>query len=117
MPEGWAWCRLNAVGTWGAGATPARNNKAYYDGGTIPWLKTGDLNDGFIFDTPEKITGKALRETSVQLNKIGSVLIAMYGATIGKVGILQIEATTNQACCACQPFNGLSNRFLFFFLT
>ena len=116
LPEGWAWCRLNAVGTWGAGATPARNNKAYYDGGTIPWLKTGDLNDGFIFDTPEKITGKALRETSVQLNKIGSVLIAMYGATIGKVGILQIEATTNQACCACQPFNGLSNRFLFFFL-
>ena len=66
----------------------------------MPWLKTGDLNDGFIKVIPEHITEKALTETSVKLNPAGSVLIAMYGATIGKVGILTFPATTNQACCA-----------------
>ena len=57
-----------------------------------------------------------MQETSVRLNPIGSVLIAMYGATIGKVGILNIEATTNQACCACLPFNGIYNKYLFYYL-
>ena len=116
LPESWVWCRLNNVGAWGAGATPSRNNNEYYQNGTIPWLKTGDLNDGDIYSVPEYITEKALLETSVQLNPIGSVLIAMYGATIGKVGILQIPATTNQACCACSVYKGINNRYLFFFL-
>lgn len=72
-----------------------------YYGGNIPWLKTGDLNDKYVTYIPEYITEKALDETSVKLNPKGSVLIAMYGATIGKVGILTFPATTNQACCAC----------------
>jgi type I restriction enzyme S subunit len=116
LPSKWCWCRLGNIGSWGAGATPSRNNKEYYQNGTIPWLKTGDLNDGDIYSVPEYITEKALRETSVQLNPVGSILIAMYGATIGKVGVLQIPATTNQACCACSVFNGIDNRYLFFFL-
>ena len=116
LPDGWAWCSLGNIGSWGAGATPSRNNKEYYQNGTIPWLKTGDLSDGDIYSIPEHITEKALRETSVQLNPVGSILIAMYGATIGKVGVLQIPATTNQACCACSVFNGINNRYLFFFL-
>ena len=58
----------------------------------------------------------ALEKTSVRLNPIGSVLMAMYGATIGKLGILDIEATTNQACCACIPYEGVYNKFLFYFL-
>ena len=82
----------------------------------MPWLKTGDLNDGFIKVIPEHITEKALTETSVKLNPAGSVLIAMYGATIGKVGILTFPATTNQACCACSEFNGVTNKYLFYFL-
>ena len=90
-------------------------NKAYY-GGNIPWLKTGDLNDGYITHIPEYITEKALNETSVKLNPIGSVLIAMYGATIGKIGILTFAATTNQACCACDVFEGIEKEYLFYFL-
>ena len=116
IPESWEWMRLGSIGTWKAGATPSRNDDTYYKGGTIPWLKTGDLNDGYITSIPEFITEKALAETSVHLNPVGSVLIAMYGATIGKLGILQIEATTNQACCACQTFSLVKNTYLFLFL-
>ena len=115
LPNGWAWCRLGTIGEWGAGATPSRSNAEYYNG-DIPWLKTGDLNDGYITYIPEKITDKALKETSVRLNPTGSVLIAMYGATIGKLGILTFPATTNQACCACFPHNGIEKEYLFYFL-
>mgnify|MGYP000223854539 FL=1 len=115
IPESWMWVRVGSCGSWGSGATPSRTNSEYY-GGTIPWLKTGDLNDGIITEIPEYITELALEKTSVRLNPIGSVLMAMYGATIGKLGILGIEATTNQACCACIPYEGIYNKFLFYFL-
>ncbi len=115
IPESWEWVRLGSIGDWGSGATPSRTTPEYYNG-NIPWLKTGDLNDGYITHIPETITERALLETSVRLNPIGSVLIAMYGATIGKLGILQTPATTNQACCACIPFTGIYNEFLFYFL-
>ena len=88
----------------------------YYKNGSIPWLLTGDLNDGIIQEIPNKITQKALNETSVKLNPSGSVLIAMYGATIGKLGILSFPATTNQACCACNVFQPFYNLYLFYFL-
>ena len=115
VPEGWCWYHLNDIGKWQSGATPSRGVKAFF-GGSIPWLKTGDLNDDYVNDIPERITDKALKETSVKLNPEGSVLIAMYGATIGKVGILTFPATTNQACCACSELCGVDNRFLFYFL-
>jgi len=115
IPSSWKWCRLGGIGDWGAGATPSRTNPEYY-GGEIPWLKTGELNDGYINSAKEHITQIAVNETSVRLNKPNDILIAMYGATIGKLGILQIEATTNQACCACTPHSGVYNRYLFMFL-
>lgn len=115
VPESWKWQKLGDIGVWQSGATPSRLNKEYY-GGNIPWLKTGDLNDGYIQEIPETITQKALEETSVKLNPAGSVLIAMYGATIGKVGILTFPATTNQACCACVEYNGIEQMYLFYFL-
>ena len=115
IPETWIWIRVGDVGSWGSGATPPRTNPAYY-GGSIPWLKTGDLNDGFIKEVPEYITELALEKTSVRLNPVGSVLMAMYGATIGKLGILEISATTNQACCACIPYAGMYNKYLFYYL-
>ena len=115
IPESWKWVKVGEIGSWGAGATPPRTNPVYY-GGTIPWLKTGDLNDGFINKIPEFITDLALEKTSVRLNPVGSVLMAMYGATIGKLGILEIPATTNQACCACITYNGIHNRYLFYYL-
>ena len=114
VPQGWVWTTLGEIGNWQSGATPSRMQKEYYEG-TIPWLKTGDLNDGLITEIPEKITEKALEETSVRLNPSGSVLIAMYGATIGKVGILTYPATTNQACCACIDYK-INQMFLFYYL-
>ena len=115
IPESWEWVRVGDVGSWGAGATPSRSNPKFY-GGDIPWLKTGDLNDGYITEVPEFISEEALKKTSVRLNPTGSVLMAMYGATIGKLGILDIEATTNQACCACIPYSIIYNKYLFNFL-
>lgn len=115
VPESWGWTRVGNVGSWSAGATPSRTNSEYY-GGNIPWLKTGDLNDDFISEVPEYISEIALHKTSVRLNPAGSVLMAMYGATIGKLGILDIPMTTNQACCACIPYDGLYNKYLFYFL-
>ena len=115
IPENWCWCRLGEIGDWKAGSTPSRSNPELYNG-NIPWLKTGDLTDGDINEIPECISEKALESCSMRLNPIGSVLIAMYGATIGKLGILKIEATTNQACCACVPYNGIYNKYLFYYL-
>ena len=115
IPSTWTWVRLGFIGNWGAGATPNRAHSEYY-GGDIPWLKTGDLNDDYITEIPETITELALKETSVKLNPVGSILIAMYGATIGKLGILTKQATTNQACCACCPVEGVYNKYLFYFL-
>ena len=115
IPESWAWARLGNIGDWGSGATPSRTHPEYYDG-SIPWLKTGDLTDSYITDIPEGISQLALEKTSVRLNESGSVLMAMYGATIGKLGILTYSATTNQACCACKPVYGVETLFLFYFL-
>ena len=114
IPKGWEWCRMGSIGEWGAGATPAKGNLDYYNG-NILWLRTGELNNDVVYDTEIKITEKALRECSLRLNKIGDVMIAMYGATIGKVAIAGKEMTTNQACCACTPI-GVFNWFLFYFL-
>ena len=115
VPDNWAWTTLGNIGTWQAGGTPSRSNKSYY-GGNIPWLKTGDLNDGLITNIPEKITEDAVANSSAKINPTGSVLIAMYGATIGKLGILTFPATTNQACCACIEYFAITQQYLFYFL-
>lgn len=111
LPIGWEWVRLGQIGDWGAGATPARGNSSYY-GGEMPWFKSGELVADLISDSEESVTELALKECSLRRNKPGDVLIAMYGATIGKTAILSVEGTTNQAVCACTPFNGVFNRYL-----
>ena len=115
VPDNWAWTTLGNIGTWQAGGTPSRSNKSYY-GGNIPWLKTGDLNDGLVTNIPEKITEDAVANSSAKINPTGSILIAMYGATIGKLGILTFPATTNQACCACIEYFAITQKYLFYFL-
>ena len=115
IPDSWEWCKLGWIGDWGAGATPAKGNPEFYDNGTIPWLRTGELNNGFIYDSEIKVTPKALEKCSLRMCEIGDVLIAMYGATIGKVAIAGIKLTTNQACCACTPYC-LYNKYLMYFL-
>lgn len=114
IPTNWRWTRMGTIGDWGSGSTPQRGNPAYY-GGDILWLKTGELNNGVVYDSEEKITDKALQECSLRLNKVGDVLIAMYGATIGKAAIAGREMTTNQACCGCTPYQ-IYNKYLFHFL-
>ncbi len=115
IPKNWCWVRMGTIGDWGAGATPNRGASDYYNG-NILWLKTGELNNSIVSDSIEKITEKALKECSLRVNKIGDILIAMYGATIGKLAIVGKELTTNQACCGCTPYAGIYNRYLFYFL-
>ncbi|NMB29691.1 MAG: hypothetical protein GX991_06520 [Clostridiaceae bacterium] len=100
----------------GSGATPSRKFPEYY-GGNILWLKTKELNDGRVYDTEEKITDKGFANSSVKLFPINTVTIAMYGATVGKLGILKKEMTTNQACCnlVANP-DKCDYRFLFYYL-
>ena len=114
IPKGWEWCRMGNIGEWGAGATPAKGNPDYYNG-NILWLRTGELNNDIVYDTEIKITKKALKECSLRLNKVGDVMIAMYGATIGKVAIVGKEMTTNQACCACLDYK-IDKMYIFYLL-
>ena len=115
IPEGWKWCRLGEIGSWGSGATPAKGKPEYYTNGNIPWLRTGELNNDYVYDSEIKVTQAALDECSLRMCRKGDVLIAMYGATIGKVAIAGIELTTNQACCACTPLF-IYNKYLMWYL-
>ena len=116
IPENWEWVKLGSIGIWNSGATPPKANYSYYSSATIPWLLTGDLTDSYITNIPNKISELALKETSVKVNPTGSILIAMYGATVGKLGILTFPATTNQACCACSKLFQIEKLYLFYFL-
>ena len=100
-----------------SGGTPSRKNKAYYENGDIPWVKTGDLKNMYLVDADEYITQQALNESSAKLFPKGTVLIAMYGATIGNCSILSINAATNQACAAFKPNNRIIPEFLYYYLT
>jgi type I restriction enzyme, S subunit len=99
----------------GSGTTPAAGREEFYENGNVPWVLTGDLNDEYLSQTSKSVTEKAFEEHSA-LKKFpaGSLVIAMYGATIGRLSILQIEATTNQACCVLGDSNFFNIKFLFF---
>lgn len=100
----------------GSGSTPSRKHPEFFVGDT-PWLKTKELNDAVVFDTEEKISPQALERSSCKLLPVGAVVMAMYGATVGKLGILGRKMTTNQACCAMVPNPELlDNRYLFYWL-
>jgi len=115
LPNGSEWVRLHNYGVWKSGSTPSRTDSSYYDG-DIPWVKSGEVKQGRIIKTDETITQKALESCCLDLNPVGSVLVAMYGANIGDIGVLEIEATTNQAVCACKPYSGIDNIFLSYLL-
>lgn len=116
LPTNWLWSRLGEVGDWGSGSTPPRGNSDYY-GNDVAWLKSGELGDSLsLSGSEERVTNLALEKCSFRLNKPGDILIAMYGATIGKLAILAEPAVTNQAVCGCTPFSGVFNKYLFLFL-
>lgn len=87
-----------------SGGTPSRGNKEYYSG-TIPWIKTGELQNNMIYDTEEHLTDLGIKNSSAKLYPIGSLVIAMYGATIGKTAMLGVPAATNQACAVLSEIN------------
>lgn len=94
----WAMVQLKDITTTSSGGTPSRSNPNYFMG-NIPWVTTGELNDKIIIDTKEHITKDALDNSSAKMFPVHTILIAMYGATIGKLGILSKPSSTNQACC------------------
>jgi type I restriction enzyme S subunit len=95
-----------------SGGTPNRGKNEYYENGDICWIKTGELKDKDIFGTDEKITNIGLKFSSAKIYPVKTVLIAMYGATIGKLGILRVESSSNQACCA---FISKKNDYIYLF--
>lgn len=98
----------------GSGTTPSSGNVDYYDG-KIPWVQTGDLNDGLLVETKKNISEKALKDLSVlRLYDKGSLIIALYGATIGKLSVLGISAATNQACCVMDKPIGADTKYVFY---
>lgn len=116
IPEHWKVKKLNyCFGQIGSGTTPTSGKTEYYENGEYNWLQTGDLNDSEIVETSKKITQKALDEIStLRFYPIDSIVIAMYGATIGKTGILKIESTTNQACCVLSKPKKMLPKFVFY---
>jgi type I restriction enzyme S subunit len=119
VPEGWVVEDLDENHTVQTGGTPARGNASYWEGGTIPWVKTAEVSYTTIVDTSEHITESALAETTVKLFPVGTVLLAMYGqgVTRGKVAKLGVDATCNQACAAIRSPEGVIDPdYLYYFL-
>ena len=83
-----------------SGGTPSRKNPKLYENGNINWVKTKELNNGYIWESEEKITEEAVRKSSAKLLPVNTILLAMYGATVGELGVLGKEMACNQACCA-----------------
>jgi len=115
LPPNWSWVKLGDVCFTTSGGTPSRGNNKYYNG-TIPWVKSGELDKGLILDTEEKISEEALKNSSAKLFPKGTLLIALYGATIGKLAFLGVEAATNQAVCGIYKNENIVSNFLFNFL-
>lgn len=99
----------------GSGGTPSKTHPEYY-GGDIPWVKTGDLKAEYIYDVEEYITQTGLNNSSAKIYESDTVLIAMYGATIGATSILKFPACTNQACAAFKKSNEVIPEYLYYFL-
>lgn len=117
IPEGWEVVTLKEMYPTSSGGTPSRTKDEYYSGGTINWVKTKELKDRFLWNTEEKITELGLKNSSAKVYPKHTVLMAMYGATIGKLAILGSEAATNQACCAFRIHESdFGYPFLFFYL-
>jgi type I restriction enzyme S subunit len=116
IPEHWEVKKVTHIfNKIGSGTTPTAGMLKYYENGSINWLQTGDLNDSVISETSKKITKKAISDfTTLRHYPIDSIVIAMYGATIGKLGFLNIETTTNQACCVLGKPNNYSSKYGFY---
>ena len=116
MSEDWRWKPLGEVCRTSSGGTPLSSRKEFYEGGTIPWLVSGEVGQGDVREAKSFITAAGLANSSAKLFPPSTVLVAMYGATAGQAGILRFEAATNQAVCGILPNDQLIPEFLYYFL-
>lgn len=116
LPQNWLECKLGEIFETSSGGTPKRGMAKYYQNGTIPWLKSGELNNSVICNAEEYITKEGLNNSSAKIFPKGSLLIALYGATVGKLGILDFDSATNQAICCIYQNNNYNRDFLFYYL-
>lgn len=117
MKEGWRNVAIKDIAKTGAGGTPLRSQKEFYEEGSIPWLMSGEVCRRDIVSTANFITHLGLEKSSAKIFPKGTVLVAMYGATAGQVGVLRIEAASNQAVCGVYPSNNHVPEFLYYYLT
>ena len=115
LPEGWVLKKISEIATTSSGGTPKRSIAEYYNG-TVPWVKSGELNDAVLTDCEERITDLGLAKSSAKIFEPGTILIALYGATIGKLAILKFAASTNQAVCGISLSDDVDEKFMFYFL-
>lgn len=115
IPDGWEIKKMPQVVKWGSGGTPKATEKQYYDGGSIPWLVIGDLNDSIVSSSASKITELGLQNSSAKMIPVGTLLVAMYGS-IGKLGITGIECCTNQAIAYAKELYGVTTKYMFFYM-
>lgn len=115
MREDWEYKKLGSLCKTGAGGTPLKSKKENYENGTIPWLRSGEVNNRNITNCEIRITETGLNNSSAKLFPPRTVLIAMYGATAGQVGILNFECSTNQAVCGILPSEKFVPEFLYYF--
>lgn len=114
--KGWKQEKLGHIFQTSSGGTPSKNNIEYYEGGSIPWLRSGEVSQGFIYKTELFITEAGMNNSSAKIFPVDTVAIAMYGATVGQVGIIKVPMTTNQAVCGLFPNPDYSPIFMMFFL-
>lgn len=115
VPEHWKVMKTSLLyANIGSGTTPSTSKQEYYEDDGFCWLQTGDLNDGYITDTSKKISKVAVKDCKLRFYPVGSIVIAMYGATIGKIGLLKISTSTNQACCVLPYSNKMNEIYAFY---
>ena len=112
VPEGWVWARLGDLGSWTSGGTPKTDVAEYY-GGDIPWFRITELNGGRLRAPAKTLTQAGLENSSAKIIQAPFLMFAMYGASIGKMAISEIAATTNQAIACCRPISGMDIDYLF----
>jgi type I restriction enzyme S subunit len=115
VPDGWCSAQIGSIADTSTGGTPSRARPDFF-GGDVPWVKSGELGDSVVSHTEETISEAGLDNSSAKVFPAGTLCIALYGATVGKVGVLEIPAATNQAVCAMFLPSGINTRFAFYYL-